>query len=74
MSSFDLTLKRKTEKQKSFENIYLSNMEQSNRYWSTTFHHKYPWQTIACAYWKKYPNPESNHVYSEDMIDVQVSF
>ena len=49
-------------------------MEQSNRYWSTTFHHKYPWQTIACAYWKKYPNPESNHVYSEDMIDVQVSF
>ena len=49
-------------------------MEQSNRYWSTTFHHKYPWQTIACAYWKKYPNPESNHVYSEDMIDVQVIF
>ena len=49
-------------------------MEQSNRYWSTTYHHKYPWQIIACAYWKRYPNPNSQHVFSEDMIDVQVSF
>jgi len=47
-------------------------MEQSNRYWSTTYHHKYPWQTIACAYWKRYPNPKSQHVFSEDMIDVQI--
>jgi len=47
-------------------------MEQSNRYWSTTYHHKYPWQIIACAYWKRYPNPNSQHVFSEDMIDVQI--
>jgi hypothetical protein len=49
-----------------------TEMENSNRYWSTEYHHNYPWHTIASAYWKRYPNPHSKHVYSEDMIDVKV--
>lgn len=47
-------------------------MENSNRYWSTEYHHSYPWHTIASAYWKRYPNPHSKHVYSEDMIDIKI--
>ena len=49
-------------------------MEQSSRsrYWSTEYYHQYPWSTVASAYWKRYPNPHSNHVYSEDMIDVKM--
>ena len=48
-------------------------MEDLSRYWSTEYHHNYSWQFVASLYWKRYPNPHSKHVYSEDTIDVKVS-
>ena len=51
----------------------LHAMEDLSRYWSTEYHHNYPWQFVASLYWKRYPNPNSKHVYSEDTIDVKVS-
>ncbi|XP_063220738.1 PRELI domain-containing protein 1, mitochondrial [Bacillus rossius redtenbacheri] len=33
---------------------------------SSVFH--YPWEQVAEAFWKRYPNPESTHVLSEDTV------
>ena len=41
------------------------------KYWSTTHEHDYDWDTVASNYWKRYPNPNSNHVFSEDILSVQ---
>jgi len=49
-----------------------TKIDDLSRYWSTEYHHKYPWHIVASAYWKRYPNPHSKHVFSEDMIDIQV--
>ena len=42
------------------------------KYWHTTHHHDYPWETVASAYWRRYPNPKSRHVYSEDFLECRV--
>ncbi len=39
------------------------------KYWTTTHHHDYPWQTVAAMYWQRYPNPYSKHVFSEDFVE-----
>ena len=31
----------------------------------------YPWEYVAAMYWSRYPNPNSQHVFSEDVIDVK---
>ena len=49
-----------------------TKIDDLSRYWSTEYDHKYPWHIVASAYWKRYPNPHSKHVFSEDMIDIQV--
>lgn len=36
----------------------------------TTFH--YNWDQVAQGFWRRYPNPESIHVLSEDIIDQKV--
>ncbi len=42
------------------------------KYWETTHHHAYPWDVVAGAYWNRYPNPKSKHVFSEDFVECRV--
>lgn len=42
------------------------------KYWETIHEHNFPWEKVASAYWKRYPNPNSKHVFSEDMIEMTV--
>ena len=42
------------------------------RYWTTTHRHDYPWETVASAYWRRYPNPHSKHVFSEDFLEFRL--
>lgn len=39
------------------------------RYWDTVHYHNYPWSQVASAYWSRYPNPNSQHVFSEDFVE-----
>ena len=41
-------------------------------YWSTSHAYPYPWDTVATFYWSRYPNPNSAHVFSEDIIECGV--
>ena len=41
-------------------------------FWTTTQEHDYDWHTVASLYWKRYPNPNSKHVLSEDILSQQV--
>ena len=43
------------------------------KYWSTIHQHNFDWETIASKYWKKYPNPHSSHVFSEDILSAEVN-
>ena len=38
-------------------------------YWSTEHQFDYGWDTVTSFYWSRYPNPNSSHVFSEDMIE-----
>nr|CAD7256266.1 unnamed protein product [Timema shepardi]CAD7394912.1 unnamed protein product [Timema cristinae]CAD7427350.1 unnamed protein product [Timema monikensis]CAD7576610.1 unnamed protein product [Timema californicum] len=38
------------------------------RYFETTSLFHYTWDQVAQGYWKRYPNPESTHVLSEDTV------
>ena len=40
----------------------------NDKYWSTHHCHSYPWEKVVSTYWKRYPNPNSKHVFSEDII------
>lgn len=42
------------------------------KYWETSHVHNYSWNEVASCYWSRYPNPNSKHVFSEDMLDVKV--
>lgn len=42
------------------------------KYWSTTHEHAFSWDQVASTYWKRYPNPNSKHVFSEDMLSAYV--
>jgi len=41
----------------------------NDRYWSTAQEHAYSWERVAAAYWQRYPNPQSGHVFSEDFVE-----
>ena len=38
------------------------------KYWSTIHFHSYDWDKVTTCYWKRYPNPNSQHVFSEDVL------
>ncbi|XP_048486311.1 protein preli-like [Plutella xylostella] len=42
------------------------------RYFETSTTFNFSWEQVACAYWKRYPNPESTHVLSEDTCHREV--
>ena len=39
----------------------------SDKYWSTVHYHTFDWNRVVGTYWKRYPNPNSQHVFSEDV-------
>ena len=42
------------------------------KYWDTIHVHDYPWSKVASTYWKRYPNPNSKHVFSEDFVECEL--
>lgn len=42
------------------------------RYFENSTIFNYTWDQIACGYWRRYPNPQSSHVLSEDTISREV--
>ncbi|XP_026490961.2 protein preli-like [Vanessa tameamea] len=42
------------------------------RYYENTTTFNYSWEQVARGYWKRYPNPQSTHVLSEDTWSRQV--
>jgi len=38
------------------------------KYYESSSTFPFSWDQLACAYWKRYPNPESSHVLSEDTL------
>jgi len=44
----------------------------TDRYWSTIHYHTYGWNQVVGTYWKRYPNPNSQHVFSEDIISSKI--
>ncbi|CAH0678763.1 unnamed protein product [Chilo suppressalis] len=42
------------------------------RYYENSSTFNYSWDQVACGYWKRYPNPLSTHVLSEDTWSRQV--
>ncbi|GBP40784.1 Protein preli-like [Eumeta japonica] len=42
------------------------------RYFENTTVFNFSWEQVACGYWKRYPNPESAHVLSEDTYKRQI--
>ncbi len=41
-------------------------------YWKTKHELQFKWSQVVTGYWQRYPNPNSPHVFSEDILDVQV--
>ena len=44
----------------------------SAKYYTTTHHHPFNWDTVASAIFQRYPNPMANHVLSEDTVHREV--
>lgn len=44
----------------------------TDKYWSTFHEHPFPWSQVVSLYWRRYPNPSSGHVFSEDFAEVKV--
>ena len=42
------------------------------RYWETEQRIPLPWREVAAAYWSRYPNPHSQHVFSVDTLDTRL--
>jgi len=42
------------------------------RYWETSHSIPLPWVDMACGYWWRYPNPQSQHVFSVDTLETRV--
>ena len=42
------------------------------RYWETEQRIPLPWHEVAAAYWSRYPNPHSQHVFSVDTLDTRL--
>lgn len=42
------------------------------RFWETLHTHDYPWSFVVSHYWGRYPNPNSHHVFSEDLVEVGI--
>ena len=38
----------------------------------TTHSLGHPWSAVVSGFWRRYPNPHSDHVFSEDMIECGV--
>ncbi|XP_003743731.1 PRELI domain-containing protein 1, mitochondrial [Galendromus occidentalis] len=43
------------------------------RYFSNHDSYDFKWDQVTAAFWKKYPNPQSGHVLSEDVIFRQIN-
>lgn len=39
------------------------------KYHASAHQFQYPWEQVASSFWRRYPNPNSKHVLSEDVID-----
>ena len=42
------------------------------KHFDTVHSHNYPWAQVASAYWRRYPNPNSKHVFSEDFVECEL--
>ena len=42
------------------------------KFWETRHAHPFSWDHVARAYWHRYPNPNSQHVFSTDLIECRV--
>ena len=42
------------------------------RYWETEQRIPLPWREVATAYWSRYPNPHSQHVFSVDTLGTRL--
>ena len=38
----------------------------------TTHSLSHPWSAVVSGFWRRYPNPHSDHVFSEDTIECGV--
>ena len=43
----------------------------TDKYWSTLHEHPHSWSQVVSLYWRRYPNPSSGHVFSEDFVEVK---
>lgn len=41
-------------------------------YWKTNHQHNHSWHNVTSGYWSRYPNPQSSHVYTVDMLETKV--
>jgi len=41
-------------------------------FWTTEHSFPYSWEVVATHFWSRYPNPNSGHVFSEDLIECDV--
>ncbi len=39
------------------------------KFWETFHNLDFPWASVASIYWRRYPNPNSDHVFSEDFVE-----
>ncbi len=42
------------------------------KYWNVIHFHSYKWEDVVKTYWKRYPNPNSQHVFSEDILSTAI--
>jgi len=42
-------------------------------YWKTHHQHSHSWHNVTSGYWSRYPNPQSSHVYTVDMLETKVT-
>lgn len=47
-------------------------MQNQAKYWHTVHYHQYNWFNVVSTYWRRYPNPNSQHVFSEDIISSKI--
>lgn len=43
------------------------------KYWETVHKHNFSWDKVVHGYWRRYPNPNSQHVFGEDFMNVEVT-
>jgi hypothetical protein len=48
-------------------------MGNPDKFWETVHSQNFPWSQVVSGYWCRYPNPNSGHVFAEDMVECAVS-